>query len=104
MPNAIEPTRLSVAERRMRSAAWSTASSARTLATRKQVEPNASGDQTSRFDVWVEKWWYIPKNVVTLKNSVPANWTAAAHTAVPSPRATRSCSKDATVKKIEPAK
>jgi hypothetical protein len=41
---------------------------------------------------------------VTLKNSVPANWTPAAQTSSPSPRATLSCSNAAVVKKIEPTK
>jgi hypothetical protein len=50
------------------------------------------------------KWSYIPKNVVTLNAIVPANWTAAAQTALPLPRATRSYSKAAVVKKIEPTK
>ena len=95
---------MSVAERRTTRAACSTASSASTLETRKQIDPKTSGDQTSRFEVWVEKWWYIPKKVVTLKKSVPANWTPAAHTSLPSPRATRSCSNAAVVKKIEPTK
>jgi hypothetical protein len=88
----------------MTSAACSTASSASALETRKQTDPNTSGDQTSRFDVWVVKWWYIPKKVVMLKNSVPANWTPVAQTYSPSPHATLSCSNAAVVKKIEPTK
>ena len=36
--------------------------------------------------------------------SVPANWIAAAPTSVPLPRAVRSCSKAAVVKKSEPTK
>ena len=45
----------------------------------------------------------MPSNVLTLKNSVPANWMRAA---VRSARVTdvRSCRKAAVVKKIEPTK
>ena len=53
----------------------------------------------------------IPWNVVTLKNSVPADWiTAAHHAARPSPGSRRApnasddCSSPPPVKKIEPTK
>lgn len=68
------------------------------------MDPKTSGDQTSRFEVWVSKWWYIPKKVVTLKKRVPTHWIPAAQISLPWPRATRNCSDAAVVKKIEPTK
>ena len=105
MPNAIEPVRFRVAERRAGTSGPHTAISASTLETRKQAEPIASGDQTSKSACSpLESRSDIPVKVVTLKNSVPANWTRAAATSLPSPRAVRSCSKAAVVKKSEPTK
>ena len=83
-PNAIDPTMLSAAirqtfePRRQHTHRPQTPMSASSLATRKQTEPNASGAQTRRFVSCASNPRCIPMNVLTLKNSVPANWTSAA--------------------------
>ena len=52
------------------------------LAIRKQAQPNTSGAQISRFSCAVERPSCSASNVLTLKNSVPTNWTTAAHQSI----------------------
>src|SRR5438876_5459107 len=47
--------------------------------TRKQIDPRQSGRQTSLLYSGLVKAVCIAWYVVTLKNSVPADWTIAAH-------------------------
>src|SRR5262245_22324776 len=88
-----------------------TANHATPLATRKQIEPKASGDHTSLFSCVADKCRAMASKVEMLKNSVPASWTApASQSRLPGshacqrPVACRYCRAAAVVKKIEPTK
>ena len=128
---ATEPTRLSAAthhsacRRGRQNTPPHISPQASPLAIRKQAQPNTSGAQISRFSCAVERPSCSASNVLTLKNSVPANWTTAAHQSIrpgsrPNTRSrcrsptrsglrsaltvSRYCSAAAAVKNSEPAK
>src|SRR5262245_59569642 len=116
-PNAIDPAMLSAAITHGRSCGrqdhhvWVTANNAIALATRKQIDPKASGDHTSLFSWVAERWRAMASKVEMLKNSVPASWIAPADQsrfpgahARQRPVAVWYCSAAALVKKIEPTK
>ncbi len=82
-----------------------TAASASPLARRKQMEPRASGAHTRTSSWAVESASFMAVKVVTLKNTVPTSCTLAAHQSRRSRRAVwLNWSREAVVKKIEPAK
>src|SRR5829696_4958378 len=78
--------------------------------TRKQIEPRASGRQTSGSYPAAVAGVSSALKVVTLKNSVPADWTIAAHHAADPPawwrcpKANALCRAPPSVNRIEPAK
>src|SRR6478609_1290839 len=79
--------------------------------TRKQIDPRQSGRQTSLLYSGLVNAMCIAWYVVTLKNSVPADWMMAAHQAAPPPaaecrpdQASQLCSAPPTVNRIEPTK
>jgi hypothetical protein len=104
--------------------AWPASANASSLATRKQIEPSASGVHTTRSAPLGERLASRAVKVVTLKKSVPASCTVVAHQSIrcgarPNTRrcgvASRSrigaalmhstyCRYAAHVKKMEPAK
>src|SRR3954452_17293178 len=104
MPKATQPARFTIAShhasaRRCRcTAAYATAPEMR-----KQIEPSASGDQTSRSYADASRPACSARNVLTLKKMVPSNWISELQRSSPS-TACRACSNAADVKKIEPTK
>src|SRR5262245_32098344 len=74
--------------------------------TRKQIDPNASGRHTSRSYSGLASAVLSAWKVVTLKNSVPADWTDATHqSAFQRPgKASQDCSPPPAVNRIEPTK
>src|SRR6478609_3196221 len=73
--------------------------------TRKQIDPRQSGRQTSLLYSELVNAVCIAWYVVTLKNSVPADWMMAAHQPAPrSGQASQLWSPPPAVNKIEPMK
>src|SRR5262249_44654238 len=73
---------------------------------RKQIEPSASGAQTSRLYWFASSPRRSASKVLMLKKIVPATWTAEAHQSSPrqASAVVSSCRVAAEVKKIEPTK
>src|SRR6476659_391333 len=105
MPNATQPARLITAIRQTfaRYDRCIILSETATPETRKQMEPRQSGLQTRRSYSFVSSPVCSAWNVLTLKNSVPANWTTHDHRSRPPPLCSI-WSSAADVKKTEPAK
>ena len=105
IPKKTEPSMLSQAILHGAPRRLQTAASASPLATRKQADPRASGAQTRMSSCFVESASFIAVKVVTLKKSVPANWTTHAHQSNRSKRGVCfSWNSEAVVKKIDPTK
>ena len=85
MPNAIEPTMLSIAMAQPRSRGRQlshgrrTSAKTRALATRKAIDPSMSGVQTRRFSWVALSACCSASKVLTLNSSVPTSCTTPAH-------------------------
>src|SRR5580765_148410 len=106
MPNATQPARLTAAINHVRVRRLPrTSKYARQPETRKQIEPRASGVQTSRLYSVASRPAWSAWNVLMLKKNVPMSCTALLHQSSDRGRKkplSTYCSAAAEVKKIDP--